>query len=131
MKLRIRGNSIRFRLGESEVAQLAKAGRVSDSVQFSALPRNSLTYSVEASPGDREIGARYQGNEIMVTIPSAAVKEWADSEQVGLNGRQAISGELGLAISIEKDFRCLATRPGEDESDSFANPADGRSCDAH
>ncbi|HXW14696.1 MAG TPA: hypothetical protein VEN79_09325 [Terriglobia bacterium] len=37
MKLRIRGNSIRLRLGESEVAQLIRNGRVSDRANFRRL----------------------------------------------------------------------------------------------
>lgn len=40
MKLRIRGDSIRLRLGESEVAQLVESGRVSEHVRFSAAPGN-------------------------------------------------------------------------------------------
>lgn len=131
MKLRLRLNSIRLRLGESEVAQLARDGRVSDSVQFSASPPSALTYSIVTSPDEPEITACFEDSEIKVTVPAASAKAWANSEQVGLNGAQQISDETHLTVLIEKDFRCLAPRPGEDESDSFANPAQGKSCNHH
>jgi hypothetical protein len=131
MKMRLRGNSIRLRLGEKEVAQLAKGGRVSDSIQFSESPPSALTYRVVTSSEEKGITARFAGSEITVTVPAASAKTWASSEQVGLNGVQPISNGTSLNILIEKDFRCLAPRPGEDESDSFANPAQGKECPPH
>src|SRR5271157_299379 len=107
MKLRIRGNSIRLRLGESEVAQLVKGGRVSESIQFSAFPRNQLTYTVVTSPAEKEITARLADSEIKVTVPEALGQAWANSAQVGLIHVQPIASEVNLAILIEKDFRCL------------------------
>ena len=129
MKLRIRGNSIRLRLGESEVARLAKEKRASDSVQFSVSPRTFLTYTVATSCEQKEITACFAEGEIRVTIPAATAEEWATSAQVGLEHVQPLGADGGLSILIEKDFRCLAPRPGEDQSDSFTNPAAGQSCD--
>jgi len=128
MKLRIRGNSIRLRLGESEVAQLVKDGRVSESIQFSAFPGSRLTYTVVTSPDAKEITARLRDSEIEVTVPEGLGQGWANSEQVGLNHVQPIDNEVNLSILIEKDFRCLEPRPGEDQSDTFTNPAQGKPC---
>ena len=128
MKLRIRGNSLRLRLGESEVDQLISAGRVSESIVFSAAPSASLTYTLDTSPDAREITVRFASSEITVTIPGGVAKEWATSERVGLSGALPISDEMSLAILIEKDFRCLTPRLGEDQSDSYPNPAEGQSC---
>ena len=129
MKLRIRGNSIRLRLGESEVAQLVNGGFVSESIQFSASPESHLTYSVVTSPDIKEITARLADGEIKVTVPEGLGREWANSEQVGLKHSQQINSASSLSILIEKDFRCLDPRPGEDQSDTFANPAQGKSCE--
>ncbi|HXW14697.1 MAG TPA: hypothetical protein VEN79_09330 [Terriglobia bacterium] len=74
------------------------------------------------------IAASFCGDEIKVTVPEAVATEWATSEQVGMDRVQPISDGLALSILIEKDFRCLAPRPGEDESDSFANPAAAETC---
>lgn len=128
MKLRIRGNSIRLRLGGSEVAQLAKTGHVSESTRFSALPGNQLTYTVATSADEREISARLADNEITVTVPEVLGRSWANSTQVGLKHEQRINDQASLSIVIEKDFRCLEPRPGEDQSDSFPNPATDAAC---
>jgi hypothetical protein len=128
MKLRIRGNSIRLRLGESEVAQLVQDGRVSESIQFSAFPGSQLTYTVETSPDTKEMTARFADSEIKVTVPESLGQGWANSEQVGLKQVQPIDCEVNLSILIEKDFRCLEPRPGEDQSDTFTNPGQGKPC---
>ncbi len=126
MKLRIKGNSIRLRLGESEVAQLIKEGAVSDSTHFSAFPASRLSYTLATSRGCNEITATFVENEIKVTVPESTAQTWANSDIVGLNHRQQINTQLNLSILIEKDFHCLVPRPGEDESDSFLNPAGGK-----
>ncbi len=126
MKLRIRGNSIRLRLGQSEIAQLVKEGGVHASIQFSAFPKTQLSYAVVTSPGEKEITARLADSEIRVTVPDGLAQGWAHSEQVGLKHRQQIGGEASLTILIEKDFRCLEPRSDEDQSDSFKNPFEGK-----
>jgi hypothetical protein len=129
MKLRIRGNSIRLRLGQIEVAQLVKDGRIYASIQFSASPRSQLSYMVVTSPTEKEITARLADSEIKVTVPEGLAQGWANSEQVGLKHVQQIDREGSLSILIEKDFRCLEPRPGEDQSDSFKNPSQEKHCD--
>jgi hypothetical protein len=47
---------------------------------------------------------------------------WAASEQVSIEGEQTLDDGEKLSILVEKDFACLAPRPGEDESDMYANP---------
>ncbi len=125
MKLRLRGNSIRFRLGQSEVTQLVKDGRVHASIQFSAFPGSQLSYTVVTSPNDKEITAHLADNQIKVTVPEGLALEWANSEQVGLKHVQPIDRELSLSILIEKDFQSLEPHPGEDQSDNFKNPFEG------
>jgi hypothetical protein len=131
MKLRIRGNSIRLRLGESEVAQLVKGGRVSESIQFSASPGTQLTYTLIISPHETEITAHLADSEIKVTVPEGMGKEWACSGQVALKHVQQINSEATLSILIEKDFKCLEPRPDEDQSDTFTNPNQGNTCGPH
>ncbi len=131
MKLRIRGNSIRLRLGASEVAQLAKGDRVSESTQFSPLLKDRLIYAVVLSTDAMEISASFANNEILVSVPQVLGQVWANSERVGLNHEQKVNGEASLTIVIEKDFQCLEPRPNEDQSDSFPNPAKGAACGHH
>ena len=126
MKLRIRGNSIRLRLGKSEVAQLTKDGVVHASTRFSAVPTAQLRYSLVTSLTDKEISAHLVDSEIKVTVPEKLAREWESSDQIGLKHEQQIDREGSLAIIIEKDFHSLEPRPDEDQSDSFANPFEGK-----
>jgi hypothetical protein len=126
MKLRIRGSSLRLRLGQSEVAQLVKDGCVSASIRFSGFPKDQLVYSVVTSLAEKEITARLADSEIKVTVPEGLAQGWANSAQVGLKQVQPIDSEVSLSILIEKDFRSLEPRPDDDQSDNFKNPAEGK-----
>jgi hypothetical protein len=109
-------------LGKSEVAQLAKDGRVCASIQFSAVPKSQLGYMLVTSPTEKEIAAHLADSEIKVTVPEDLAREWANSEEVGLKHVQRIDRENSLSILIEKDFHSLELRPDEDQSDTFKNP---------
>lgn len=112
MKLRIRGNSLRLRLSQSEVTQLAQHGRVEDAISFGP---QKLTYVLTTSDVDH-VGAVYESNRIVVTLPKDRAQTWTSSEQVGIESR----GELH--ILVEKDWSCLKPRDGEDDSDAFPHP---------
>lgn len=114
MKIRIKGNSLRLRLTQSEVAKFNEEGRVSDSINFG---EKQLIYSLQKSEME-EVTADFNGEFITVNVPSQAGSDWASSKQVGI---QSSEGET-LSILIEKDFQCLKARPGEDESDLYNNP---------
>lgn len=112
MKLRIRGNSLRLRLSQSEVTQLARDGRVEDAVVFGP---SKLTYVLATADVDR-VGASYESNAIVVTLPKKRADAWASSDEVGIESE----GELG--ILVEKDWSCLKPREGEDDADAFPHP---------
>lgn len=122
MKLRIRGNSLRFRLSQREVLGLLAGDTVSETVHFSSSGPHLLTYSVQASEQAAQVTARFENGEIFVKIPMRLVDPWGNSDQVGIESTQPIGDGNNLRITIEKDFRCLLPRSEEDESDNFPNP---------
>ena len=122
MKLRIRGDSLRFRLAQGEVARLLAGGRVSESVHFSGGVGDALTYSLQSSKSVAQVRARFAGREIEVDLPQVFVSHWADSDEVGIESTQPIGDGKRLHIMVEKDFRCLQPRPEEDERDNFPHP---------
>ncbi len=115
MKLRIKGNTVRFRLTQPEVAQLRDAGQVIESIDFSGA---ALGYSVALAQGEAPFAADFRDGIIEVRIPPAAVQQWADSGEEGLYGRSG-----AVEIAIEKDFQCLHQAAGGDEAEAFPNPA--------
>ncbi len=122
MKLRIRGNSLRFRLTQGEVVRLIAEGRISESVHFSPGLEDKLTYSLETCTNTSEVSASLRGKEVNITIPAIEASQWANTARVGIEQNQIVGMGVDLRIVIEKDFRCLQPRLEEDESDNFPNP---------
>lgn len=123
MKLRIRGNSVRLRLTQSEVAALAAEGEVSERTAFGG--GSDFSYALSADPRADRVQAALVGGRLSVTLPAAVAAEWAASERVGIEAEQPGDAGETLRILIEKDFACLAERPGEDDSDAYPHPEAG------
>ncbi|REJ77560.1 MAG: hypothetical protein DWQ47_14395 [Acidobacteria bacterium] len=112
MKLRIRGNSIRFRLLKSEVAELAEKGSVSESTDFGD---SRLTYSIVQGSGT---SAGFANGAVTVTVSEEEIRAWADDDsKIGIE-----ADSEGLKILIEKDFACPTRKDDPDNLDAFANP---------
>lgn len=118
MKIRIKGNTLRLRLSQSEVDEVKSEGRTSDSINFG--PRKLIyTLQVIDQPA---VTASYDGDFIMVNVPAEVSEKWANTDQVGFEAEQPLEDGDKLYILVEKDFQCLNPRRGEDESDLFDNP---------
>lgn len=122
MKIRIRDNSLRLRLMQTEVKQFDENQVVEARIHFGADSENTLTYRLEKSKTATSIQCTYSNNCISVVVPQQLAAAWANSDQVSLSAEQLLNNEQPLAILIEKDFQCLTDRIGEDESDAFPNP---------
>jgi hypothetical protein len=122
MKLRLKGNSIRLRLGRSEVRRMRDEGIVEESTTFDILGRQRLDYVLCTGPNLLAITASFEDGRIVVRVPSALVREWAETDQVGIESSQVGDGGCGLSILIEKDFECVEAPPGESQDDAFPNP---------
>ena len=122
MKLRIRGNSIRLRLGQSEVYRLATNGAVEELTIFGRGRGQRLGYEIRAAEDETVVGVSFDGRRIVVHVPAEMINRWAGSAQVGIYAMQATDrGEL--AVVIEKDFVCIDGDSGESQDDAFPNPA--------
>lgn len=116
MKLRIKGNTIRFRLSQTEVDELAE-GYVQDQTQFPV--GKSLIYKIQS---EDQFNVDFIEETVLVSIPYETIKIWASTDQIEINTSVQLDNSSQLEISIEKDFKCLTERPKEDESDLFPNP---------
>jgi hypothetical protein len=119
MKLRIKGNSIRFRLTQSEVKIVEQTGLVKDQIKFSN--SISLEYEIKAATGLEYVEATYSENKITIKVNESLIRDWAHSDQVTISSSLDLSSNENLTILIEKDFKCLSPRD-EDESDMFPHP---------
>ena len=117
MKLRIKGDSIRLRLTQTDVRTLAETGAIESAMHVA--PEASLRYGLRASGGDA-LAVEMDARGLVVLVPEAWIAPWATGDEVGFSGEQAAGGGRTLAILVEKDFACLHKRP--DEQDAFPNP---------
>ena len=116
MKLRIRGNSIRLRLGQSEVQRLSDGSAVEEHTQFG--PSSRLVYSI--APSDT-FAATFNDGRIILRVPRPILRNWATTDQVGIESEQKI-GDGSLKILIEKDFECTGRRDDPERADAYPNP---------
>lgn len=119
MKLRIKGNSIRLRLSQTEVSTFQDKGEVKENVTFPS--GELLSYTLKRHDGS-EFKAELLGGNINILVPADKATIWFRDDQVGMNSSVQITDNQELMILVEKDFACLAVRENEDESDNFPNP---------
>src|SRR3954470_1849970 len=105
MKLRIRGNSIRLRLGESEVRRVARDGEVAESTIFGKGANERFDYVLYASADESAVSAIFTNGRIVIRVPWDVIERWATTAQVSIHAIQS-GGPDELRILIEKDFRC-------------------------
>ncbi|MET0753670.1 MAG: hypothetical protein ABWZ66_09875 [Pyrinomonadaceae bacterium] len=120
MKLRLRDNSLRLRLLQSEITRLKETGSVSEAITFGA--SQILIYRLQISLEAQAISARFQNNEIIVEIPVEIAGRWINTEQVGLKTEQTPGDGKALLILIEKDFVCIDRPFDADNKDAFPHP---------
>lgn len=115
MKIRIKGDTIRLRLSQSEVATIGQSGTVSEITHFGT---GALTYRLMCHDQGDDIISSCVDHVITISISKKLAAIWATSDMVGMD----TSRENVPYILIEKDFQCLTVREGEDETDLYQNP---------
>lgn len=116
MKIRIKGNTIRIRLVQSEVATLKEQGNVTENVPFPG--GRMLIYTLQVG---EHWNADLDNHRITLQLPSDESYQWIDSDELSLSKDLKFENK-SLKLLVEKDLNCLHPRPGEDESDAFPNP---------
>jgi hypothetical protein len=112
MKIRIKGNSLRYRLTISDVRELAGGGYLKDSTTFG---NTTLTYALQSAELPY-LKATFEQNTITLFIPKTLVNELINTDKVGFDHTDG-----SLYLLIEKDFTCL-DNVAEDQSDNYPNP---------
>lgn len=122
MKIRIKGNSVRFRLSKSEVASLAENGYLEERTVFVS---NTLKYIITITDASIMSIDFYNGS-INLLVPQNLMQEWSTSNMVSLQEVMQLKNKIELHMLLEKDFKCIDAIATEDQSDYFENPA--KSC---
>ena len=118
MKIRIQGNSVRFRLSRTEVEKLCSTGRIEDATSFGT---TQFGYAVISDAAIEQLTASYTEHQITLSVPQSFLENWPDNQLVGFEANMLLDGENTLYLLIEKDFKCLDNTT-EDQSDNYENP---------
>ncbi|CAL1521594.1 DUF7009 family protein [Chitinophaga sp. MM2321] len=123
MKIRLKGNTIRYRLDKTDVALLETTGKVTSVTQIGA---GALHFCIRAKEiADPVIKMEPDGIHLLLPLPQLTA--WYLPDQVGFELTLPNADGSELKILVEKDFQCLTTRD-EDDSQSFENPMAGKNC---
>ncbi|MEO6850447.1 MAG: hypothetical protein ABI203_03855 [Mucilaginibacter sp.] len=112
MKIRIKGNSLRYRLTKTDVEIFLSEGYLEDVTHFG---EHTLTYALQRTSAEN-LSASFTNNKITLFMPDQFANTWNSPNKVGFEGQ---SDQLFLLI--EKDFKCLDD-VAEDQSDNYPNP---------
>lgn len=117
MKLRIRENTLRIRITQSELDSLGKDNYIESRIQF---PNGtSLRYGMQ-SEKVQDTTIQFENNEIQIGIGISDMETILDEANVGIQSMHTT--DVGtLDLLIEKDFSCLHKR-GIEDADTFPNP---------
>jgi len=118
MKIRIKGNSIRYRLTKSEVAAVCHVGYASDFVTF---PQQLLTYNLIVQEQSQPLTVTFEDNVITLSLSKQLSLDWDTNQTVGFSHVLLLPNDKKLMLLVEKDFTCMDNTL-EDQSDNYPNP---------
>ncbi len=118
MKIRIKGNSVRYRLTKTEVETFCKTGYFEESTQF---PDGKFIYALKAKDDIEHLEAVFDKDSIILFVPKKESSNWANNNCVGFQYNLFLNDNSSLSLLLEKDFTCLDNTI-EDQSDNYPNP---------
>ncbi|WP_396632304.1 DUF7009 family protein [Maribacter sp. R86514] len=118
MKIRIKGDSVRFRLTQTEVRQLSESGQIYDSTNFGTATFN---YGVVLKRNTEQLHISFDNNGIVLEMPEDLGKNWFSNDIITYDHTMKTSSGNDLYLLLEKDFTCLDNTI-EDQSDNYPNP---------
>lgn len=121
MKIRIKGNSVRYRLTRSEVKTLGATGYLAEETRFGPGAAQTFVYALQTTEGIDGLRAAFDGGKITLYIPAISAKTWYDEERVGFENDVEVAPGVTLHLLLEKDFACL-DNTHEDQADNYPNP---------
>lgn len=112
MKIRIKGNTLRYRLTKSDVSKIMQTGYLEEMTEFA---QDKLIYALKVT-NDNSLTASHANNKICLFMPQKMVSALTNTDTVGYENDHG-----NLHLLVEKDFTCL-DNVAEDQSDNYPNP---------
>ncbi len=117
MKVRIKDNSIRFRLTKSDVEKLSTQLYIQSKIEFNSM---NLFYEIKVTDNNF-MNADFENNVITLYMPKVLAQSWFTNDIITHENTVTLLNGRILKLLLEKDFVCL-DHTTEDQSDNYANP---------
>ncbi|MFM2388281.1 MAG: hypothetical protein RL660_3038 [Bacteroidota bacterium] len=118
MKIRIKDNSVRFRLSKREVQTLCTNGSISARTEFNDAV---FSYCIQVSEVHQQLAAVFNGQTITLFFPKQDADTWYTNDIITHKNIMTLQNGNTLSMLLEKDFVCL-DHTDEDQSDNYPNP---------
>jgi len=128
MKLRIHGNSLRFRVSRGEVETLHRGEPLEGRIAVGPAESECLVYRIvpdSLAASDALMHADMNQNTLTLHVPSQTIRNWRDGHELGLEDQRNWDGG-SLRILLEKDMQRLNPKNGEEPGDVYPNPLFGK-----
>ena len=96
MKIRIKGNFIRYRLTQSEVKALSQGARLEEQTRFGPAEDQIFAYALESAENIEGLQAAFNGRTITLFIPATAASTWHEEERIGFENEQEVAPGIKL-----------------------------------
>ena len=108
MKIRIKGDAVRFRLTKSEVKALCETGTIKEQTHFGNV---TFGYAVRMDSNKAVMHAEFKDNNITLFLPKTLGKDWFESDRVGFEHDQKNPNRDPIS-SLGKGFHLLGQHLG-------------------
>ena len=117
MKVRIKGNSVRYRLSKSEVAKFGEVGALAETTETLG---ETFCYQLLRAPVET-LTVHFHQNTLTFSVPLAIAQTWVQTEEIGFSHKLQLPNGTEVYLLLEKDFVCI-DNTFEDQSDNYPNP---------
>ncbi|POY35462.1 hypothetical protein C3K47_15490 [Solitalea longa] len=123
MKIRIKANTIRFRLDKNDILLINESGHTKEET---SIANGKLHFCIKSKPIETAV-IKLDPFSVHLLVPETQLLNWSKSDENGLYLSLKNDDQSELKIAIEKDYKCLTER-NEDETASFDNPLSAHNC---
>ena len=120
MKVRIQGNSFRFRLKQPEVDRLIAEGSVTETVEFGAAAGCALSFVLQVTQQEN-FSVAFQSDSVVFSVPAAISNKWISTNSTGFEDWIDTGFDRKIKLLVEKDFRCMEAC-AEENAGSYEQP---------
>ena len=120
MKVRIQGNSFRFRLKQPEVDRFIAEGSIAETVEFGPTAESWLTFSLHITQQEK-YSVAFESNTVIFYVPAGISGQWGSTNSIGFEEWIETGPDRKMKLLVEKDFRCMEAC-AEDNAGSYEKP---------